>query len=564
MEASNKLQTQLKQFAKGKLEVTAETGIQNCVIYTRVSSKEQADTNQSLDWQKKFCDEYAVKHKLNVSGYFGGTYESAKSDERKEFNRMLKFVRNLKQPIRYILVYSLDRFSRTGDSAIYISSELKKIGINIMAVTQPIDTNSHAGALQQNIQFIFSKYDNDLRRQKSIDGMREKLLRGEWLGNTPIGYAYDRTTIGKGQKIIISEKGQHIKQAFKWRALGYTYDVIVAKLKPFGIHIHKQALTDIFKNPFYCGLLSHNFLGGELVKGKHEALINEALFLKVNQIKKTDGFKVNIANDNLPLKVFVKDAESGIPFTGYIVKKKGLHYYKVNKIGVKINRSATIMHDKFNELLSDYTIAEKFVEPMIVQLRYTWDNLTESSKGDKQSLATKINEVEKNLEILEKRHAYGELKIEIFEKFSAELYTQRKELLDELDSLSQNLSNPKELIDYTAHTASKLPSVWASGDYYKKQIFQNTIFPEGLAYDAKKEHYRTPKVNSVFGCVAHLSRSLEENKNRTSLNFLEKSGLVPRRRFELPRLTTYAPQAHLYTIPTPGPLSNECKNDDYF
>jgi hypothetical protein len=33
-----------------------------------------------------------------------------------------------------------------------------------------------------------------------------------------------------------------------------------------------------FKNPFYCGLISHNFLEGELVQGKHEALINEALF----------------------------------------------------------------------------------------------------------------------------------------------------------------------------------------------------------------------------------------------------------------------------------------------
>lgn len=55
-----------------------------------------------------------------------------------------------------------------------------------MAVTQPIDTNSHAGAWQQNIQFIFSKYDNDLRRQKTIDGMREKLLRGDWIGNAPI------------------------------------------------------------------------------------------------------------------------------------------------------------------------------------------------------------------------------------------------------------------------------------------------------------------------------------------------------------------------------------------
>ena len=103
---------------------------------------------------------------------------------------MLKFVKLSREKISYILVYSLDRFSRTGDSAIFISSELKKTGVNIMAVTQPIDTNSHAGALQQNIQFIFSKYDNDLRRQKTVDGMREKLLRGEWIGNAPTGYSF--------------------------------------------------------------------------------------------------------------------------------------------------------------------------------------------------------------------------------------------------------------------------------------------------------------------------------------------------------------------------------------
>src|SRR5579872_568852 len=146
-----KNEMQLKQFAKGKNSEDKDVGIRNCVIYTRVSSKEQMDTNQSLEWQKKYCMEYAVKNKLEIKGYFGGTYESAKSDERKEFSRMLGSVKASKEKISFILVYSLDRFSRTGDSAIYIASCLKKTGVNIMAVTQPIDTNSHAGALQQNI-----------------------------------------------------------------------------------------------------------------------------------------------------------------------------------------------------------------------------------------------------------------------------------------------------------------------------------------------------------------------------------------------------------------------------
>jgi hypothetical protein len=43
---------------------------------------------------------------------------------------------------------------------------------------------------------------------------------------------------------------------------------------------------------------------------------------------------------------------------------------------------------------------------------------------------------------------------------------------------------------------------------------------------AKTKHYRTPKVNSLFGCVAHLSRGLEENKKSDLTNLIEKSPSV--------------------------------------
>jgi len=515
----------LKQFAKGKSNEVKDLGIQNCVIYTRVSSKEQMDTNQSLEWQKKYCIEYACKNKLDVKGYFGGTYESAKSDERKEFSRMLKFVKASKEKISFILVYSLDRFSRTGDSAIYIASELKKTGVNIMAVTQPIDTNSHAGALQQNIQFIFSKYDNDLRRQKTIDGMREKLLRGDWIGNAPTGYSFVKGM--ESQTIVINENGELIKQAFIWRANAMTYDQIIEKLKHLGLNVPKQTLSGILKNPFYCGFMSHNLLNGEVIKGRHPALIDEDLFLRANEIKKTDGFTSNKANDNLPLKVFVKDAESGAPFTGYLVKKKGLYYYKVNKIGIKINRSTNIMHEKFKELLGYYTVDSAQLEPLAIQLRYTWENLTETNTSDKKALSLKLNEVEEEFYNLRKRHAIGSISLDIYEEFSTEMKVRKEKLLGDLEKLNQKLSNPKELIYFTCKLSANLASVWALGDYYQKQLFQNTIFPKGLVYDSKIEHYRTPIVNDVIGCLAYTSKVLGEMKKPDSLNLLEKSGSVP-------------------------------------
>lgn len=151
------------QFAKGKRASNALSN--NCVIYTRVSSKEQ-EQGYSLETQRKDCEEYSRKNNYNILGFFGGTYESAKNDERKEFNRMLQFVRKSKDKISYIVVYTVDRFSRSGANAIYIKEQLKQQGIYIVSIKQPVDATTSSGDFQQNIQIIFSQYDNQLRKDK--------------------------------------------------------------------------------------------------------------------------------------------------------------------------------------------------------------------------------------------------------------------------------------------------------------------------------------------------------------------------------------------------------------
>ena len=112
----------------------------NAIIYTRVSTKEQADTNTSLGTQKRHCELYAKNNGYDVMAYFGGTHESAKSDDRKEFKRMLKYAKQ-SGSVGYIIVYSYDRFSRTGSSAAQITSELLLYGIQVKAVTQEVGHN---------------------------------------------------------------------------------------------------------------------------------------------------------------------------------------------------------------------------------------------------------------------------------------------------------------------------------------------------------------------------------------------------------------------------------------
>src|SRR5262249_23934244 len=154
---------------------------------TRVSSKEQAESNTSLDTQKRFCEEYCRKHGYKIKEYFGGTYESAKGDERKEFQKMLQYVAKNKR-IDAILVYSYDRFSRSGANAAYLSQDVQKAAVRVIAVSQEIDTTSPSGRLHRDMLYLFSQFDNELRKDKVVAGMIENLRQGYWVAATPFGY----------------------------------------------------------------------------------------------------------------------------------------------------------------------------------------------------------------------------------------------------------------------------------------------------------------------------------------------------------------------------------------
>ena len=504
----------LQQFAKGKQPEQSVTGL-NAVVYTRVSSKEQADTNKSLEWQKKYCEDYSAKNKLQIEGYFGGTYESAQTDERKEFSRMIRFVKNHKQKISFILVYSLDRFSRSGENAIYISSELKKIGVQIVSVTQPMDASTHTGTLQQNIHFIFSKYDNDLRRQKCVDGMREKLRRGEWMGNCPIGYSYDRSGNSKEQKIIINENGALMKKAFLWRANDNVSHVAIAeRLSEKGLKINHKHLTELFRNPFYCGYLSHNILNGEIVRGKHEPLITEEVFFQVNNMlkKNSQGYKQNKENENTPLKHFIKCAFCGSPYTGYIVKKKNLYYYKCATKGCKCNRNADTLHDLFRHLLGSYSVSEDFNEALKEQMQYTYHNLTDANSDEKRELKKKLSEATEKLNKLEERFAYGEIERELYLKVSEKCRVEKRNLDGAIQSSSQTFSNHDELIDFTVELCEKMSITWEEGQLYQKTALQNLIFPVGVQYDRRNDAFRTDKVVNIFKKIYSFPSDYEKNK----------------------------------------------------
>ena len=343
--------------SKKSKQVSRRTG-NVCVSYNRVSSKEQMINGNSLDWQNEQIYQYATKNNLSIKATFGGTFESAKTDERNEFQRMLKEIKSDKS-ISSVLVYCYDRFSRSGTNGIFLMENLRSLGIRIISISQEIDTETPTGVFQENLFMLLSKLDNDMRKDKSMSGTKSMLRKGYWPYAPPIGYSNrNKHTNADKHDLYINEAGEHLKQAFKWKASGkYSNREILDKLRIRGVKITLRNLAWVFVNPFYCGYIKSSMLPGELIIGKHPALTDKDIFLKANNISNQNpraGVPRAHKVDELALKVFTVDEQSGTPYTGYQNKVKHLFYYKTRNNACAVNISAKKLNNKFIAELTKY------------------------------------------------------------------------------------------------------------------------------------------------------------------------------------------------------------------
>lgn len=511
------------------------------VKYTRVSGGKQM-LNDSIENQNKSIDEFARKFNLDIVASFGDTHESAKTDDRKEFQRMIDFCKRSRGKISTILVYKMTRFSRTGGKAISIADELRnKYGIHIIAVTEPMDTTNPNGILFQEMQLIFAKWDNVQRQQVTSAGMKSKYSKGEWLSNPPQGYDIVRSN-GE-RKIVLNEEGKKIKKAWDWKLKGMKNEDIVARLNKMGVPMYKQQIYKIFKNPFYCGLIAHGMLDGKVVEGKQEKMVSQDAFFKIHNLRIAStkyGVPHKKENDAIPLKVFLKCDDCGEPLTGYIVKKKNLYYYKCRKKGCKSNKSAKDMHKLFIEDLGKYAVKREFLDAIAYQMEHAYHSQNKENSEMETALNKRLSELKIEMDRLDDKHYIKEeLNKEKYDRMMLKLMSEEKEVYEKLAECSVSISNLGELITQAGELSSKLPSLWASSDLQEQETLQKLVHPSGLAYDKKKQAFRTIKINEAFSQIACLSSDLDKMTKGLNTKKSIQSLLAVRGGFEPPvRLNT--------------------------
>ncbi len=513
-----------QQFGLGA-KTDAITNNKRAVIYSRVSSKGQED-NTSLVNQRDACLRLVEREGLDVIEEFGGKGESAKSGSaRMEYERMLKFVRNRKNEVRYVVFYAYDRFSREGGKAIVTKEELKQLGIIVKSATMPIDTSNPLGEGMEDMQFIFAKMENDVRRKRCIDGTKARLKEGYWCGLAPIGYHRIN-----GDILIDPIKGPLIKKAFKWKheCPNLSIQEIKRRLAKLGLSIPNSSMTRILRNPFYCGIIVNQALEGEVVEGRHKPLISKRVFLEVHQIikkKNIQGWRVDEANDRLPLKRFMKCESCGRPLTGFVNKtqrgkkrENPLAYYKCPTKACKVNLNAQKLDSEFLSYLERLSFDEGIVSIIAQGLNEQLIEANEASFEEAELMGKRLKEIDSKIARLRERYVVEETisqadYIEFADKFREE----KQSLSKELEILQTKSSNLLDRIEQTILISSNLAHIWRNGDYRDKQRVQKVAFPKGMSYSKEKGRVLTPEVNELIRICSEMNQVLDtENRGDTA------------------------------------------------
>jgi len=507
-------------------------------VYTRVSSKEQFESNKSIENQTSAAQSYALSNDYRITETFGGTYESAKGDfTRKEFQRLIDAVTKSKKKPYAILIYKMSRFSRSGGFAIGLVTHLTEaLGVHLIEVSTGKTTTTERGKHEVLESLLYAKKENLERLEITLPGMKRFVENGNWLGMSARGYDHygprvkDTRFHAPEQRIIINEEGKILKKAWQWKLKGEPDYLIINKLKKLGVHMSKQAVSEMWRRPFYCGISTHSFLEGSSTQGNWEPIVSVRDFITINERLKSNtnnGYQQSKKHDGRPLQSILTCSLCGCKITGYKAKKTYDYYKCQNKecnckdMNANDSSKSKGLNTLFQEVLEGFSLNEEILPLVEEQLKLTVQRIDGDISSNRQRLLKLKNEVNDKLKKLERNSALGDVPKDVYTELKDELLQELSTYDEQLEESILEISNLDRRIKDCVSLTQNISKIWTSSDYDNKVKLQKLIFPAGLSIESKNRQYRTKKINSIFSYILDSTVDSEGQKKdplRKNLN----------------------------------------------
>ena len=477
------------------------------VVYTRVSTEEQAKGGTSLAGQKAACLEYCERQGYKVARVFVEEGESAKTANRTQLKALLAYCRT-KKNIKAVVVHKLDRFARNATDHTQMRALLSGIGVQLRSVTEPIDDSS-TGKFMEHVLAAVAELDNNIRTERTVKGMQHRLKDGRWTFPPPLGYRTGRDATGAKTIVPDEQAAPLITQAFEDFATGlHTREQVLRKINQLGLRTKKgqtlssQTFEKTLQKPVYAGRVVIPEWDID-VPGKFQPLVSQAVFNKVQSI--LNGRTVAItprarSHADFPLRGFVKCECCTEHLTGSWTKGRNRYYAYYHCQDGCVRETKDTIETQFEEFMRKLQPNPGYMRLYREVVLDAWRKKQGESQKVQDVVSRKIKQLRENKDKLQEafiyqrsisKQEYDEMRAKLAEELALAEMELREAQAEEIEI--------EAVLDFAQAVLTNASNLWKAAPAGHKQRLQQVLFPEGVTYS--EGNYRTAVTCLLFSGV---------------------------------------------------------------
>ena len=246
----------------------------NAIIYARYSSENQ--TENSIEGQLRECKAFAENKNITVVGTYIDRALSAKTDDRPDFQRMIKD--SAKQIFDVIIVWKLDRFARNRYDSAHYKSILRKNGVKVISATEAISEGAEGILLESMLEGLAEYYSVELG-VKVKRGLTENALKARHNGGIiPYGLTVDDKQLYQLDPLtspIVHEIFERYADGESVAEIIRSLSVRGIKTKTGGDQLSYNTINNMLRNRKYMGEYSY---GETVISNAFPAIVTPKLF----------------------------------------------------------------------------------------------------------------------------------------------------------------------------------------------------------------------------------------------------------------------------------------------
>jgi site-specific DNA recombinase len=485
------------------------------VVYLRVSTDEQANSALSLPSQEKTCEDVARHKRLRIIRTFVDPGESARTAHRPQFQEMVRFCKTHKHEVGYVIVQNLSRFARNHADQSRFLTDLYRAGIDLISAYEPQIDNTPAGKLAANIIGAFNQYYSDDLSERMRDRCRAAVLAGRWPWPAPPGYV--NVKVKDGANIIPDVLSAHlIRKGFELMATGVrTQADVLRTVTAEGLRnrrgrlFNAQEFQRILRNPVFAGWLCPASMPDIRVIGKHQPIISQELFDKVQDVldgKKPVATPKRRSNPAFPLRGLLRCESCRKPLTATFCRSKTgkrYPYYYCRTLGCRIVKStqAHVFEDQFTSLMNRLQPLPEITAEFSSIAAHVWDAQQRDTEKSAKKLAVRLEEQKRLKSELLRSKLRGEVCQSDYEEGNAEFSREIKEIEKQLRTVEAATAGRDGFVRFCELAIVDIPGVWRSANDDQRRRVRQILFSDGIFVDANRK-LSNPQNCSLFTVLA--------------------------------------------------------------